>query len=86
VDSLCALLGTLGRLLHSSDGRLGSSSSSTAVTATAGGLAAVADKVIEGLIQVGRHDEDLREEMGKAGDSGFLGGCKNASMTNAPES
>lgn len=58
MDSLCALLGGLGRLLHTSDGGL-SCCSSTAVAATASGLTAVADKVVKRLIQVGGHDEGL---------------------------
>lgn len=58
-------LGCLGRLLHTSDRGL---SRGTAVRATAVGLTAGANKVIQRAIKVGRHDEDWWDEMTETGD------------------
>lgn len=46
-----------GRLLHSTD--RGGLCGGPTVSATASSLTAVADEVIERLVQVGRHDEFL---------------------------
>lgn len=56
MSSLGGSLGGLG-LLHTSDGGLGGNTA--VVAATASILTAAADEVVERLVQVGRHSEDL---------------------------
>ena len=56
VNRLCGSFRSLGRLLHASDRRL---CGGTAVGATASALTAVANEVIQRLVQVvGRHGEE----------------------------
>ena len=68
MDDLGRSLGGLGRLLDTADGRLcGGATTSAAATSV---LATVADEIVEGLVQVGRHCDELvwLRDRSKAGD------------------
>lgn len=57
MDDLGRSLGGLGRLLNTTNGRL-CGSAATSATATSV-LATVADEIVERLVQVGRHSDEL---------------------------
>lgn len=66
VNCLRGSLGSLGGLLHTSDG--GGLGRSATACAAASVLTTVADEIVERLVQVGRHPVDLCLKDGKAGD------------------
>lgn len=68
MDDLGSSLGGLGSLLDAADGRLCSGAATSATTTSV--LATVADEIVEGLVQVGRHCDELvwLRDRSKAGD------------------